>query len=508
MHYKNKLITITLLTNALFSISAHADWLGALKDATDVVKRTGILDKASTQSTGTFPSAGASKQSNNGTTTLNDEMPMGLAIYPEAELKWRVDNPFDQVNMPISIPRRAPSGKSAVTSVPTEGKVTMLSFVHQDNDSPLLIQKHYESWLASNGFERMMVCQSPCKGAGESTDWRNFVDPLQKMDSNYIPKKATVIAAYKNNAMAVVMVGQYLFAYSSFVKVVDGQVIDNTNWKKLMTPGRPLPVVEPSKPAPVVQVNAAPSLYAQQILPNELLKNVESSKGPVIVHLSSLDNGCGYCVKSNPNFDTVAKRYKGKAIKFWQSGAQPWPDSTANEFAIKYQISSIPTTMLFQDGKLVERVMGLTSADELERKLITVTNALGQTAVAPAAPVASPTPQTQVDGVQAISGNDALARIRNSKGVVFVQISSYDKHCNGCANANASFDGLATRYAGKGEFWQVTAQPWGDSLKNDFARSYGISAVPATLVFKDGQIAKSIVYGAATLDELDNKLVK
>lgn len=515
MRTKNKLLVIFLLSSAFISLSSHADLLDSLKNATDLVKKTGILDKVSPQNAGVLPNTGSTKQNNSGASTLNDELPMGLTIYPNAELVWRVDNPFDQVNMPISVPRSIPPAKTTVTYVPTQGKVTMLSFLHQDSDSPLLIQKHYESWLASNGFERMMVCQAPCHAAAESTDWINFIDPLQKMDSNYVPKKATVIAAYKDNAMALVMVGQYLFAYSSFVKVVDGQVLDNSNWKKLMKPSQPLPVVEPSKYAPAAQANTAANVYAQQVLPNDLLTNVESSRGPVLVHLSSSDKSCSFCVKANPNFNAIAKRYKGKDIQFWQSGAQVWRESLSNDFAKKYQIGGVPTTLLFQDGQLIEQVSGLASAEELENKLIVATNALGKTEKP--RPTVTPTPKEPnlaaqdndgVSSVQAISGNEALSHIRSSKGVIFVQVSSYDKRCKACTSAMASFDELADRYAGKGEFLQITTQPWSDAIKNDFARAYNLSAAPATMVFKDGQLARTVIYNAATADELDNKLVK
>ena len=366
---------ITLFSCFMLSLSAHADWLKNLKDAVDVVKQTGVaVPYGEGKDANTKTTAGVVNKSN------NVDLPMGLTTYPDSELKTRFDNPFARVDIPISVPNRAKDSMHPPVDykVPVEGKLTMLQFKHIKGSSPLLIQKHYESWLAANGFERMLICETPCKKA-EGIFWLPHVDTDGHLDASYLPVRPTYVAAYKENAMAIFAVGATPadgnVTYSSFVKVVEGRVIDNSDWKTLMTPRSDLPAVEPSQPAPsgttsvVIPPAGSAPVGIKDIAPNSLLKELLASKGLVVVQLSSYDANCGFCVRGNPYFDTFAKKYASK-LTFWRATAQPWLSVVDNDFARTYRIGGVPATFLFKDGQLVRQLNGIATESQLDAKLL------------------------------------------------------------------------------------------------------------------------------------------
>ena len=369
-----KLQKIAAISCLMASITAHADWLGTLKDAADMVKSTGVISPSGESKAPANKSSTGSTVKSNG----NVGFPMGLQAYPDAELKARYDNPFAQVDIPISPPRRTSNDNTVEYKVPVEGKITMLQFNHPRGSSPLLIQKHYESWLAANGFERMLICASPCKEAS-GIFWLPHVNTDNQLDYGYLPEAPTYVAGYKDNAMVIFGVGltpgDGQKTYSSLVKVVEGRVIDNSAWKKLMTPHTPLPVVDPSQPAPngsasivVPPAGSAPA-GIKDIAPNSLLKEVQASKGLVVVQLSSYDANCGFCVRGNPHFDAFAKKYAGR-LTFWRATAQPWLSVTDNDFVRTLHVAGVPATFLFQDGQLVRQLDGIATESQLNAKLL------------------------------------------------------------------------------------------------------------------------------------------
>lgn len=363
-------IKIVIFNSALvatlsFCMHAQADLLDTLKSATDVIKRTGVLDSSDNS---TSSNSEPMLSGNSSTPMANAELPMGLVEYPNAELERRIDNPYAKTVTPISLPKL--QSFKADYNLYAEGKVTMLQFMHKTDDSPLLIQQHYEAWLASNGFERLLVCAAPCKKAKSSMYWMPSIDPDSRLDSNHFPHDQTVVVGLKSNAVVFVAVGRdnygnTVMPYTSFVKVIDGRVTDNSAWKKLTTPATLPPPVEPSQPAA-----GAPSMSGVQAISAEnALKYVREAKGVTFVQVSSYDRNCGYCIRGNPGYEDLSKRYAGKAV-FLQITAQPWPDALKNEFARSYGISSVPATLVFRDGQLKRQHVGAATADELDQKLV------------------------------------------------------------------------------------------------------------------------------------------
>ena len=69
---------------------------------------------------------------------------------------------------------------------------------------------------------------------------------------------------------------------------------------------------------------------------------------------------CGPCQMLSPIVDELSEEYKGK-IKVGKVNVDE-----QGELAASFAIVSIPTLLLFQNGKLTERLVGVRSQDELE----------------------------------------------------------------------------------------------------------------------------------------------
>lgn len=72
---------------------------------------------------------------------------------------------------------------------------------------------------------------------------------------------------------------------------------------------------------------------------------------------------CGPCRMLGPVVEELAKEYEGKA-KICKLNT----DDSA-EKSVEYRISSIPTIIIFKDGKPQKQLIGLQSKEELKKQL-------------------------------------------------------------------------------------------------------------------------------------------
>lgn len=72
---------------------------------------------------------------------------------------------------------------------------------------------------------------------------------------------------------------------------------------------------------------------------------------------------CGPCIMLGPIIEEVAKEFEGK-IKVGKLNVDE-----NRQTASQYQIMSIPTLIIFKDGKIVERLTGLQSKEILVDKI-------------------------------------------------------------------------------------------------------------------------------------------
>ncbi len=76
---------------------------------------------------------------------------------------------------------------------------------------------------------------------------------------------------------------------------------------------------------------------------------------------------CGPCKMITPHLETVAKELEGKAsiIKIDVEASQ--------QVASTYQVTSIPTLILFNNGKEVDRIVGVRNAKDIKEFILTAT---------------------------------------------------------------------------------------------------------------------------------------
>ncbi len=68
---------------------------------------------------------------------------------------------------------------------------------------------------------------------------------------------------------------------------------------------------------------------------------------------------CGPCKMLTPVVEEIATEYEGKAIICKMN------TDDHREAAVEYAISAIPTVMLFQNGQMVKKWVGLTTKQEM-----------------------------------------------------------------------------------------------------------------------------------------------
>ncbi|RKY84534.1 thioredoxin [candidate division KSB1 bacterium] len=90
-------------------------------------------------------------------------------------------------------------------------------------------------------------------------------------------------------------------------------------------------------------------------------REVIKSDKPVLVDFWA--EWCAPCRMISPIIEEIAKEYEGK-IKVGKLNVETYPD-----IASRYSIMSIPTLLIFKDGKVEDQIIGTVPKKKIKKKL-------------------------------------------------------------------------------------------------------------------------------------------
>ncbi len=351
---------------AASSLTAQAASLGDVFNVISNVQRAAQQDRPAGSNNSEHPAIFGSNRSE----------PDWLTRYPRASLSKEFVNPFDTVSIPLTMP--SVDATTTRYAVPMEGKVTMLQYRHEADDSLLLIQRHYDAILAQQGFERVIVCAKPCPSSGGAAHWMKMLDPNSKVDYFNFPVAPQILIGYKANAMVFVAIGKNPnLPYASFIKLVEGTITNRSDLNAWLASLKPAEPPAPAVPAMVAQQpyayvpheTATQSDIVENISPTRLQSAIAQTRGRLIVLLSSRDKNCSFCVRAIPRYAELASK-RASAGRFVMVTWEPWGSAFKHDFLRAHEILALPTYLTFMDGKLDARADGNLPVATLENKLI------------------------------------------------------------------------------------------------------------------------------------------
>jgi len=104
-------------------------------------------------------------------------------------------------------------------------------------------------------------------------------------------------------------------------------------------------------------------VFDSPVIVSDKTFNDEIISAPLPVLLDCWAPWCGPCRMVGPVIDQLAKEFAGK-VKFAKLNVDENPATSAN-----YNIMSIPTMLLFNDGKMVNSLVGALPKAEIENHL-------------------------------------------------------------------------------------------------------------------------------------------
>lgn len=101
---------------------------------------------------------------------------------------------------------------------------------------------------------------------------------------------------------------------------------------------------------------------AQEVSDSTFAAEVLQAKTPVLVDFFAA--WCGPCQMLGPIIDKLAEEYKDQPVKIVKVNVDEAPQTAG-----QYQVMSIPTLIVFKDGKNVQTLMGLQAEEDLKKLL-------------------------------------------------------------------------------------------------------------------------------------------
>lgn len=394
--------------------------------------------------------------------------PDWLSAYPRAELKKEFFNPFEASTIPLSMPEAGAT--SARYAVAVEGQTTILQYLHQRDDSPTLIQRHYDTLFAQHGFNRFIACAIPCASGGYENNWMPMLDPSRAVSRLFFPNHPSYLVAYKENAIAVVAIGRWGDdRYSSFIKIIDGRITNRRDLDDYIATLKPLNSAQTATST----TSKAPAEIdiVENIAPGRLQAAISQTKGKLIVLLSSHDKACGFCTRAIARYSELSKLNpnSGRYIAvYWE----PWLEAFKHEILAAQGIVGIPTYLLYEDGRLINRVDGDLSVADLQKRLFTANNPAGNG-------------MTESPGFKVIDVASLTQMIdRNQRFIV--QMLASDAVCAPCSESMQRWDKAMLGQYPDQPFVRVTFTSLDEASRFVAAKNMRISALPAVLSMEPG----------------------
>lgn len=387
--------------------------------------------------------------------------PDWLSPYPRAELKKEFFNPFEASTIPLSMPEAGAT--SARYAVAAEGQTTMLQYLHQRDDSPTLIQRHYDALLAQHGFERFIECAIPCATGGFENNWMPMLDPARAASRLFFPNRPSYLVAYKANAIAVVAIGRWGDdRYSSFIKIIDGRITNRRDLDEYIATLKPLnpaqTATSTTRMAPV-DIN-----IVENIAPARLQAAISQTKGKLIVFLSSRDKACGFCARAIGRYSELSQLNpnSGRYIAvYWE----PWLEAFKHDILVAQGIVGIPTYLLYEDGRLINRVDGDLTVADLQKRLFTAQNPAGNG-------------MTESPGFKVVDVA-ALNQMIDGNQRFILQMLAPDAVCAPCSVSSQRWDKAMLGQYPTQPFVRVTFTSIDEARIFVAAKNMGIPALPA-----------------------------
>jgi len=100
-----------------------------------------------------------------------------------------------------------------------------------------------------------------------------------------------------------------------------------------------------------------------KITKKDFEKKVLNEKGSVVVKFTA--DWCMPCKMIEPHLKKLAKEYDGR-IKFYEVDVE---DEENSEIVTKYEITNLPTLLIFKEGKIISSIVGFLNYNSLKKEL-------------------------------------------------------------------------------------------------------------------------------------------
>lgn len=101
----------------------------------------------------------------------------------------------------------------------------------------------------------------------------------------------------------------------------------------------------------------------ERIKAKNFKEKIENEKGLVIMKFSA--DWCAPCKIITPHLEKLIQDYNGK-IKVYEIDVE---DEENSELVVKYDITNLPTMIVFKDGKILTSIVGVLNYNSLKKEI-------------------------------------------------------------------------------------------------------------------------------------------